>query len=45
MYILERRSPVANVLDSDMVTNEFELKSRYYVHIRTDTLRKGMDPL
>ena len=28
------------VLDSE---NEFELQSRYYVHFRTNTLRKGMN--
>ena len=25
--------------------SEFELQSRYYVHFRTNTLKKGMDPL
>ena len=44
----EGRSPhgiVANVLDCDIVVSKFELQSLYYVHFRTNTLRKGMDPL
>ena len=28
-----------------IVVNEFELQSRYYVHFRTNTLGKGMNPL
>ena len=34
---------VANELDCDIVVNEFELQSLYYVHFRTNTLRKGMN--
>ena len=34
-------SVAANVLD---VVSEFELKPHYYVHFRTDTLGKGMNP-
>ena len=36
---------VANVLDFDIVVNEFELQSRYYVHFRTNTLGKDINPL
>ena len=36
------RCVVTNVLISDIVINEFEFQLRYYVHFRTDTLRKGM---
>ena len=36
---------VANALDCDIVVSEFELQSRYYVHFRTNTLGKGMNPL
>ena len=36
---------MANVQDYDIVVNEFELQSRYYVHFRTNTLGKGMKPL
>ena len=34
---------VASVLDCDIVVNEFELKSRYLIHFRTNTLLKGMN--
>ena len=43
-----RRNPsvvVAIVLVCDIVVSEFELQSCYYVHFRTDTLGKGMNPL
>ena len=33
---------VVNVLDCDIVISEFEFHSRYYVHHRTNTLKKGM---
>ena len=33
---------VANVLDSDTLVSKFELQSGYFVHFRTNTLRKGM---
>ena len=39
------RGVVANILDCDIVVSEFELKSRYYVHFRFDTFRKGMNPI
>ena len=29
----------------DSVISEFELQPRYYVHFRTNTLGKGMNPL
>ncbi len=29
----------------EIVAREFELQSRYYVHFRTSTLGKGMNPL
>ena len=38
------RSAVANGLDCDIVGSEFELQSRYYVHFRTNTLEKDMNP-
>ena len=31
-------------LDCEMIVNEFELQSRNYVHFRTNTLGKGMNP-
>ena len=39
------RSIVVNVLDCDIVINEFELQSRHYVHFWTNTLGKCMNPL
>ena len=30
---------------NEFLAGEFELQSRYYVHFRTNTLGKGMDPL
>ena len=38
------RGVVANMLDYDIVVSDFELQSRYYVHFRTNTLEKGMNP-
>ena len=32
-------------LDCYLEVSEFELQSRYYVHFRTNTLRKDMKPL
>ena len=39
------RGVMANVLDCDIVVNEFELKSGYYVPFQTNTLGKGMNSL
>ena len=47
-FLLFDESPcnvVANVLDCDIVINKFELQSRYYVHFRINTLRKGTNPI
>ena len=35
---------MANVLNSSLEINEFELQSRNYVHFRTNTLGKAMKP-
>ena len=32
-----------NRQDCDIIENEFELQSRYYVHFRTNILGKSMD--
>ena len=43
-----RRSPcniVANMLDCDIVVSKFELQSHYYIHFKTNALRKGINPL
>ena len=31
-------------MDCKIVVSDFELQSRYYVHFRTNTLGKGMNP-
>ena len=36
---------VANVLDCNIVVNEFELQSRYFVYFPTNTLGKDMNHL
>ena len=36
---------MAKVLDRDLQVNEFELKSHYYIHFRTNTLENAMNPL
>ena len=36
---------VADVLNCDIVVNEFELQSHYYIQFQTNTLAKGMNPL
>ena len=36
---------MVKALDGGIVVSEFELQSRYYVHFRTNTLGKGMNPL
>ena len=36
---------VVKAMDSGIVVCEFKLLSRYYVHFRTNTLGKGMNPL
>ena len=38
------RCLVTNVLDCNIVVSEFELQSIYYVHVRTNTPGKGMNP-
>ena len=39
------RSVMVKVLECGILVSGFELQLRYYVHIRTNTLRKGMNPL
>ena len=36
---------MVKVMDWRIVVSEFVLKSRYYVHFRSNTLGKGMNPL
>ena len=35
---------MANVLNCDIVVNEFKFQSRYYIYFLTNTLGKGMNP-
>ena len=34
---------VINVLIFDIIVSDFEIQSRYYIYIRTDTFGKGMN--
>ena len=36
---------MVKAMDWEIVLNEFELQSWYYVHFQTNTLGKGMNPL
>ena len=36
---------MVKVIDCEILLNEFELQSRYYVHFQTNTLGKGVNPL
>ena len=39
------RGVMVKAMDCGIVVSEFEFQSRYYVHFRTSTLGKGMNPL
>ena len=39
------RGVMAKAMDCKIVVSEFVLQTRYYVHFRTNTLWKGMNPL
>ena len=39
------RGVMVIAMDCGIVVSEFVLQSRYYVHIRANTLGKGMNPL
>ena len=41
----DHRVVEVNVLDYNIIAREFELQLRYYVHFRTNTLRKSLNPL
>ena len=36
---------MVKAMNCGIVVREFVLQSRYYVHFRANTLRKGMNPL
>ena len=39
------RGVIIKAFDCRILISEYELQLRYYVHFRTNTLRKGMNPL
>ena len=39
------RGVMVKSMDGGNVVSEFELHSRYYVHLRTNTLGKGINPI
>ena len=39
------RGVMGKAMDCGVVVSEFEFQSRHYVHFRTNTLGKGMNPL
>ena len=39
------RGVMVKAMNCGIVVREFVLQSRYYVHFRANTLRKGMNPL
>ena len=39
------RGVMVKAMDCGIVVREFVLQSRYYIHIRANTLGKGMNPL
>ena len=39
------RGVMVKAMDYGIVVREFVLQSRYYVHFRTNTLEKAMNPL
>ena len=38
------RDVMVKAMDCGIVVSEFELQSRYYVHVRANTLGKGKNP-
>ena len=39
------RGVMVKEIDCGIVSSKFELQSNYYIHFRTNTLGKGMNPL
>ena len=39
------RGEMVKALDCGIVVSEFELPSHYYIHLQTNTLGEGMNPL
>ena len=45
MFVCSLHDVIIKALDCGIVVSEFELQSPYYVHFRTNTLGKSMNPL
>ena len=45
MHMGSPRGVMVKAQDCGIVASEFELQLRYYVHFRTNTLGKDMNPL
>ena len=45
VYGLCPRGVMVKAIDCGIVVSESELRSRYYVHFRTNTIGKGTNPL
>ena len=45
IYGGDPRSVMVNAMNCGVVVSEFVLQLRYYIHFRTNTLQKGMNPL
>ena len=46
-YVMDRgiaRGVAVNVLDCNILISEFELQSRFYVHLRTNTFGERYEP-
>ena len=39
------RGVMVKAMDWEIVVSEFELQSRYYIHLRTNTVGKDMNPI
>ena len=39
------RGVMVKAMDCEIVVSKFKLQSRYYIHFRTNTLGKSMNPL
>ena len=43
IFVMTARGMVDNVLDYNIIVNKLEHPSCYYVHFRTNTLKKGIN--
>ena len=45
MVLTNTTISIRGAMDCGIVVSEFEFPSRYYVNFRTNTLKKGLNPL